>query len=102
MAYISQHTGSEIDNGVSINSTQNNRLDNLENDLSRIVQEIANINSIIQNIEMIKLNYNLISYSSKSNLLNSKPNTNTIGIITTQTITTWQIGGEKNNNPING
>ena len=102
MAYISQHTGAEIDNNISINSTQNNRLDNLENNLSNLIQEIENINSIIQNIEMIKLNYNIISYSNKSNLLNSKPNTNTIGIITTQTITTWQIGGEKNNNPING
>lgn len=31
MAYISQYTGTEIDDGISINSTQNNRLTSLEN-----------------------------------------------------------------------
>ena len=31
MAYQSIHTGTDIDNGISINSTQNDRLTNLEN-----------------------------------------------------------------------
>lgn len=36
MAYISQHTGTEIDNSVSINSTQNNRLSTIETKLNTV------------------------------------------------------------------
>jgi hypothetical protein len=42
MAYISQHSGTEIDNGISDNATQNNRITNLE-------QIIANLTNIINN-----------------------------------------------------
>ena len=36
MAYISQHTGTEIDNSVSINLTQNNRLSIIETKLNTV------------------------------------------------------------------
>lgn len=36
MAYISQYTGTEIDDGISINSTQNNRLSTIETKLNTV------------------------------------------------------------------
>ena len=45
MAYISEHTGQAIDDGISINSTQNNRLTTLENKVNTNTSNIQ----ILQN-----------------------------------------------------
>lgn len=54
MAYISQHSGTEIDNSISDNTTQNNRIANLE-------QTIANLTNIINNeLAPIKNDINIL------------------------------------------
>lgn len=43
MAYISEHSGEEIDNSVIINKDQNNRLNSLETNLSNLNNTITTI-----------------------------------------------------------
>ena len=50
MAYQSQHTGNEIDTGISINSTQNTKIANLETDVSKLNTSIYNSGSTNQHL----------------------------------------------------
>ena len=48
MAYQSIHTGTNIDDGISINSTQNTKIANLETDVSKLNTSIYNSGSANQ------------------------------------------------------
>ena len=70
MAYISQYTGTEIDNNVSINSTQNNRLTSLENKDITLQNNINNLQSTL-NSQLSTLNTSLNNLITEFN--NLKP-----------------------------
>lgn len=89
MAYQSKHTGANIDAGIDINTTQNNRLTALENKDANIINSITqlqlNINSLQnQDTELLnKISELEININSIIQQLQGKPN---LEILTTNNL----------------
>lgn len=121
MAYQSKHTGANIDAGIDINTTQNNRLTALENkdttlqnsitsaenkikNLQNTITELQTIITDLQNqlegveIPNIKLNFSVKGGTSQP----SNPTENTIWVNTSNTITQYTFSDIEPTNKSNG
>lgn len=94
----------------TIAETMNNKFNIIENTTeekfhtfeTKLLDLTNKVENALNNLSIIKLNYSILAYKNLNNLMSSKPEENTIGIITDIPITTWQLGAEMPVNPIEG
>lgn len=116
MAYQSKHTGTAIDNGIDINTTQNSRLTTIEGNISSLQTLLNNVqtslNTTISNIqkqlddlseelaemEIVKLNYSIKGGTSQP----SGVQENTIWVNTSTSITSTIFSSATPKNPSQG
>lgn len=78
----------------------NNKLNEVE---AKMLNLTAQVEEALANIKIIELNYSVVAFSDiKTLLASSNIMENTIGIVTTTPISTWQLGADRPSNPIEG
>lgn len=76
----------------------NNKLNEVE---AKMLNLTAQVEEALASIKIIELNYSVVAFSNLSTLLNTtNAEENTIGIVTTTPISTWQLGADRPTNPV--